>query len=237
MPKRRKRKRSSRSAPRSSEYQQAVRQADELLAENHIEIRSDNWQQLVLDWVTPDEPELGEMARYIADHEGQLGVPWAREMLRLEVLIQAEDYMQIVTHYNQVLSHYSRCALVEMRVADYVYRHATDFWRARRMYRYVIEHLPDHPKPYYEMGFMSYLLGDFSGAVNWYDQAVDLVGNCDAELEARILYNRAMVRFCIDSDKKTAIAEIKRALKRMPDYPQAKQALRGLRGRVRWTTW
>ena len=237
MPRRRKRKRPHRPALHSSEYRQALRQADELLTENHIEIRPDNWQQLVLDWVTPDEPELGEMARYIAAHEGQLGVPWARELLRLEVLIQAQEYIQIVTHYNQALPRYPRCALVEMWAADYVYRHAADFWRARRMYRYVMEHLPDHPKPYYEMGFMSYLLGDFPSAVDWYDQAMDLVGDYDAELEARILYNRAMTHFYTDGDKKTAIAEIKKALKRMPDYPQAKQALRGLRGRVRWTPW
>ena len=60
MPKRRKRRRPRRPAPRSSSsvYQQAVRQADELLAKNRIEIRPDNWQELVLDWVTPDEPEL-----------------------------------------------------------------------------------------------------------------------------------------------------------------------------------
>ena len=177
------------------------------------------------------------MARYIAANEKRLGIPWAREILRLEVFLQAEEYLIIVDHYDRALSRYPRCALVEMWVAAQVFRPAADFWRARRMYRYVIDTLPDHPKPYYELGFMSYLLGDFLGALDWFDQAMDLVGDYDVELEARILYNRALVRFYTDGDKKTAIAEIKKALKRMPDYPQAKDALRALRGRVRWTPW
>ena len=40
-----------------------------------------------------------------------------------------------------------------------------------------------------------------------------------------------------DGGRPAVIAEIKKALKCMPDYPQAKEALRGLRGRVRWTSW
>ena len=215
MPKRRKRSRPRRPAPRSSSsvYQQAVRQADELLAENHIEIRPDNWQQLVLDWVTPDEPERGELARYIAAHEGQLGVPWARELLRLEVLIQAEEYMQIVAHYNRTLSRYPRCALVEMWVADYVFRHAADFWRARRMYRYVMEHLPDHPKPYYEMGFMSYLLGDFQGALDWFNQAAERASEAHGEIAARVFYNRGITRYFLEGDKRAVVADMQEALR------------------------
>jgi len=56
-----------------------------VLSINDIEIRSDNWQRFALDWFAPDEPGRSEMARYIAVHERQLGVAWAREPLRLEV--------------------------------------------------------------------------------------------------------------------------------------------------------
>jgi len=69
----------------SSEYRQAVRKADQVLSINDVEIRSDNWQQLALDWFAPDEPDRSEMARYIAAHERQLSVAWARELLRLVV--------------------------------------------------------------------------------------------------------------------------------------------------------
>ncbi len=96
---RRKPRRSSRSPARSpsSEYRQAVRKADQVLSISDIEVRSDNWQQLALDWFAPDEPDRSEMARYIAAHERQLGVAWARELLRLEVLFQAEESLKQLT--------------------------------------------------------------------------------------------------------------------------------------------
>jgi len=239
-PRKRKRPRQAQSRQRSrmpSVYQRNIHQADDILAGEGVEIRPDNWQQLALDWFVPNEPERGELARYIADHEPELGVSWARELLRLEVFFQARDYAQIIAHYDQAFSRYPRCALVEMWVADQIFRHAGDFWRARQMYRYVVDHLPYHPKPYYELGFMSYLLGDFVGALGWFNQAAEQVTDDDVEMGARVFYNRGMVRFALDSDREAAIADVQEALRRKPDYPQAKEALRGLRGRVRWVPW
>lgn len=233
----RKRRKQPRRPSASSEYRQGIRQADEALSHNHIEIRPDNWHELALDWFGPDEPEREELARYIAANEDRLGVPWARELLRLEVFFQAEEYLLIVDHYDRALSRYPRCALVEMWVADQVFRHAADFWCARRMYRYAIDTLPDHPKPYYELGFMSYLLGDYGGALDCFNQAAERVSDDDVEMGARIFCNRGIVRYFLDGDKAAAIADVKKALKRMPNYPQAKEALRGLRGKIRWTPW
>jgi tetratricopeptide (TPR) repeat protein len=221
----------------SSEYQRNIRQADDILAKEGVEIRLDNWQQLALDWFAPQEPEQGELARYIAEHEHELGIRWTRELLRLEIFFQVEDYSQIIAHYDRAFPHYPRCALADMWVADQVFRHAGDFWRARQMYRYAIEHLPGHAKPYYELGFMSYLLGDFPGALDWFNQAAERVADDNLEMTARILYNRGIVRYLVEGNKEAAIADVEGALKRKPDYPQAKEALRGLRGRMRWVSW
>ena len=141
----RKRKRARRARPRrptqaSPAYQPNVRQADDILAKEGVDIRPDNWQQLAVDWFAPEEPERAELARYIAGHEPQLGVAWARDILRLEVFLQAKEHSQVIAHYERALSRYPRCALVEVWVADQVFRHQGDFWRARRMYRYAVEH-------------------------------------------------------------------------------------------------
>ena len=126
-----------------------------------------------------------------------------------------------------------------MWVADQVFRRMGDFWRARGMYRYAIEHLPEHPRPYYEMGFMNYLLGDFLGALDWFDQAAEHVTAAYDEVGARVFHNRGLVRYFLDGDRKAAIADMKEALRHKPDYRQAEQILRGLRGRrkVRWVPW
>jgi hypothetical protein len=61
-----------------SDYRQRTREADEVLIANHVEIRSDNWQELALDWFAPHEPDRTELARYIAAHTDRSGLAWAR---------------------------------------------------------------------------------------------------------------------------------------------------------------
>ena len=48
--------------PTGSNYRQRTREADEVLTANHVELRSDNWQQLALDWFAPHEPDRTELA-------------------------------------------------------------------------------------------------------------------------------------------------------------------------------
>lgn len=70
-----------------------------------------------------------------------------------------------------------------------------------------------------------------------FNQAADRLAEDDVEVGARVFYNRGLVRYFLDGDKQAAIADVKEALRRKPDYPQAREALRGLRGRVRWVPW
>ena len=236
MTKRKRRKRPHRPSA-VSEYRQGIRQADETISYHNIDIRPDNWQEVALYWFTPNEPGRGALTRYIAANEDRLGVSWAREIVRLTIFFQKQDYVQIIEHYDKALSRYPRCALVEMWVADQIFRHAADFWRARRMYYYVIDALPDHPKSYYELGFMDYLLGDYGGALDYFDQAAERATGDDAEMEARIFYNRGIVHYLVDGDKTAAIADVKEALKYNPDYPQAKETLRDMQSKMGWATW
>jgi hypothetical protein len=46
-------------------YRQAIQKADEVIAQTGAEIRSDNWQQLALEWFASREPERSEFARFI----------------------------------------------------------------------------------------------------------------------------------------------------------------------------
>lgn len=232
-----KRKAHEQSTPAGSGYRQGIRQADEVIANNKVEIRPDNWQQLALDWFAPRDPDRSELARYIAAHQDRLGVTWARELLRLQVFIEAEDYDRIVEHYDRAFRVYSRCTLVELWVAGYIMRTGGDFWRARQMYWNAAVELPSFARPHYELGFMNYLLGDFTGALDQFDQAAALVTDDDTELGARIFYNRGIVRLALSGDKQAAIADIETALRRKPDYTQAKDALRASKGKLRWAPW
>ena len=130
-----------------------------------------------------------------------------------------------------------RCALVELWAAGYIMRTNGEFWQARQMLLDAAAELPAFAKPHYELGFMNYLLGDFLGALDQFDQAVARVAADDRELGARIFYNRGLVRFALATDRQAAIADVQEALRRKPDYAQAKDALRAFGGKLRWVPW
>lgn len=244
MSRKRKGKRKSKAQPErrpphpSADYRRAVRKADSVLAESGVEIRADTWQAEALDWFTAGERDRQELARYIAAHEGALGVSWARDLLRLEVFLRAADHEAIIAHYDRAMNRYPRCPLVEMWAAEALARHGADWWQARALLLHAVEQLPDHAGPRYELGFQHYLLGDFAGAIAWFDEAAVRLTEAEDGIGSRVYYNRGLVRYALTGDKKAAIADVKTALRLDPDYTQAKQTLQALRGRVaRWVPW
>ena len=231
-----KRKSHNKSVPAGSPYRQALRQADEIIARNGAEIRPDNWRQLALEWFTPHEPDQSELARYIAVHQDRLGVAWAREILRMEIFLQVQDYTTVIAHFDDAFRSYPHCALLEVWVAGYILRHNGDFWRARQMCLNAAVELPLFSKLFYELGFMNYLLGDFPGALDQFDRAATLVAADDVEGGARIFYNRGLVRFAL-GNKLDATSDVEEALRRKPEYLQAQVALRAFKGKSRWVPW
>jgi tetratricopeptide (TPR) repeat protein len=217
-----------------SVYREWIHLADEVIAGQEAEPRPDNWQQLALEWCTSNETERSALASYIATYHKKLGVVWARELLRLEVLLQANDQCAIVTHYKRALRAYPRCALIEAWVAGHILRHDGAIWQAREMCLNAAAELPTLAIPFYELGFIHYLLGDFAGALEHYDQAAMRVTAEEADQAARIFYNRAMMQLALTNDKQAAIAGIKEALHYKPDYAQAKETLRDLKHKWRW---
>jgi tetratricopeptide (TPR) repeat protein len=234
-----KRKSQASSIPGPPGYRQDIQKADEVIAQTGAEIRPDNWQQLAIEWFAPQEPDRSELARFIAAQPGRLGLAWALDILRLQVFFEAQASRQIVEHHERAFRAYPRCPLVEIWVAPYILRIRGDFWRVRQMCLEATAELPSFAKPHYELGFMSYLLGDFSGALVEFDRAVALVTNTDndATLAPRIFFNRGIVRFALARDRQAAVADVAEALRRKPDYAQARQALRFLKGTPRWRPW
>jgi tetratricopeptide (TPR) repeat protein len=220
-------------------YRQAIQKADEVIAQTGAEIRSDNWQQLALEWFASLEPERSEFARFIGVQQDRLGLAWARDILRLQVFFDAEASAQIVEHYERAFRAYPRCPLVEIWVAPYILRIRGDLWRVRQMCLEATGELLSFAKPHYELGFVSYLLGDFSRALAEFDQAVALVTDTDNDmrLAPRAFFNRGIVRFALQGDKQAAMADVAEALRRKPNYAQARVALRALKGKLRWLPW
>jgi tetratricopeptide (TPR) repeat protein len=214
-----------------------VREADRVLAESGAEIRGGAWQATVLEWFTEDEREQEELAGYMAAHEDKLGIRWARDLLRLRIFVEGDDHEAVLTHYDRAMARYPRCVVVELGVAALLAHHSTDWWRTRSILLYVVEQWPGHAGPCHDLGLLHYLLGDFPGALAWYDKAIARLVEDEVDLGAQVYLNRAVTHLAMGGDRKTAIAGVRRALLLKPDYDQAQTALRAMRGKVRWTLW
>lgn len=214
-------------------YREAVREADRALVEGGIEIGADTWQAVAREWFVEEGRDQEELAGYIAAHEGRLGVRWARDLMRLWVFIQEDDFEAILAHYARAMIRYPRCALVDLWVASVMAHHSTNWWQARSMLLYTAEELPGHARPCHELGFQHYLLGDFAGAVAWFDKALARLTEDEVDLRAQTHLNRAVSQVAAGGDPRAAIAEVKHALRLRPDYALAKSALRVLRSRRR----
>lgn len=218
----------------ASDYRYGVSEADRILREKQLIPGADNWRQMAVEESTlPGSPDRAELTRYVATHADQLGVAWARELLRMEIFFRVEDHVQIVEHYDRALAPYPRCAVIETWVTDQIFHHLGNFWRAREMYLYQVEVLPQHAKPRYELGFMYHLLGDHSTSLRWFDEAAPLLTPADGTLGAQLYLNRGLIRYLWQGDWEGALADVQEALRRRPDYPQAQQSLRMLKNQGR----
>jgi hypothetical protein len=129
-----KRSRSKTSAVRATaEYREAVRRADQVLAMNDVQVRRDNWQVFALQWFAGTDRDREALARYVESHPDQLGVGWARDLLRLEVFFRAGDPPTIIARYDRALAGYPPCPLVEMYVGEQIFRHAADHTASPRV--------------------------------------------------------------------------------------------------------
>jgi hypothetical protein len=56
-----------RPARATAAYRQAVRQADQVVVENEVDLQPETWPQIVMDWFAPEEPERGTLARVLGE--------------------------------------------------------------------------------------------------------------------------------------------------------------------------
>ena len=76
-------------SPPASEYEDSIRKTDEILSEGDLEPSDDRWRDLVIENFAVRASEQLQLMEYTLDHDNVLGPEWAREMLRLEVFLQA----------------------------------------------------------------------------------------------------------------------------------------------------
>lgn len=190
------------------------------------EITAENWKDLVKAEIAQPESVAQNFAAYVDEHADQLGPEWAARFLDF-MENTWQDAERLIEIYEQELSRYPPCYIVEVNVAD-AYRHYFGWMnRAKKKYREAVALAPDLAGGHYDLGQIYHLLGLFDRSLQEFELAARYIGDDEKELAARSAFNIGVFKSRRGNNKE-AKRYIERALELMPDYPQAREALRML---------
>jgi tetratricopeptide (TPR) repeat protein len=200
------------------------------------EITAENWKDLVKAEIADPKSVAQDFAAYVNEHADQLGPEWAAHFLDF-MENTWEDAERLIEIYEQEVSRYPLCYIVEVNIAD-AYQHYFGWMnRAKKKYREAAALAPDLAIGHYDLGQIYYRLGLFDRSRQEFELAAHYAGDDENELAARSNFNIGIFK-SQSGNNKEAKRYIEKALDLMPDYPQAREALRVLnrehRRRFRW---
>lgn len=200
------------------------------------EITAENWQDLVKAEIAWPKNAAQYFAAYVDKHADQLGPEWAVHFLEFmeNTWHDAERLLEI---YEQELFRYPPCYIVEANVADAYFHYFGWINRAKKKYRKAVALAPDLAIGHYNLGQIYHLLGLFDRSLQEFELVVRYAGDDENEVAARSTFNIGVFK-SQRGDNREARHCVERALELMPDYPQAREALRMLdREHRRWFRW
>jgi tetratricopeptide (TPR) repeat protein len=218
-------KRRERKAKRRPRPQQRERADQKPARTAKQEITAENWKDLVKAEITQPKSVAQNFAAYVDEHADQLGPEWAAHFLD-HVDNVWQDAERLIEIYEQELSRYPPCYVVEADVADAYLRYFGWVNRAKKKCREAVALAPDLAGGHYNLGQIYHLLGLFDHSLQEFELAARYAGDDEDEVAARSNFNIGV--FKSRSGNKEAKRYIERALELMPDYPQAKEVLRML---------
>ena len=159
--------------------------------------------------------------------ENNVGLEWAALMI---LLIKAEDEKHVnkIEKYYAKLQKYPDNYFFEIIRAGLDCRFYGNLFKARDRFFKALDLLPESPYCYYELGYIYHLLWVPDKSRSYYEKGLINADKSHSpeELKARCLYNIAFFVITVDNEYKEARKLLKQALKHMPAYPQARQALK-----------
>jgi tetratricopeptide (TPR) repeat protein len=228
-------KRRKRKAKRWPRSQQRAREDPKPARGVKQEITAENWKDLVKAEITQPKSVAQDFAAYVNEHADQLGPEWAAHFLDF-MDNTWEDAERLIEIYEQELSRYPPCYIVEANVAD-AYRHYFGWMnQAKKKYREATALAPDVAIGHYDLGQIYHLLGLFDRSLQEFELAVRYAGDDENELAARSTFNIGIFK-SRSGNNKEAKRYIERAVELMPAYPQAEEALRMLKKHDRRFRW
>lgn len=202
----------------------------EIKRKHGIDLTEQNYQNMILQELESPTSLLDYFKDYMERNEEVTTLEWGCLIFLFIKTDQDENFSEIEKYY-KLLRKYPANSFTELIMADLELRYYGNLFKAKDKYYKALELKPNDAHCHYNLGFIYYLLGMFDRAAGQYEKAIIHYNSANnpEELKARSLYNLAVHRINIEHDYQGARELLNEALRDMPDYPQAKQALRQIK--------
>lgn len=201
-----------------------------------VVLTEQNYKDMILEEIKSPPSLLDYFKDYMTGNEDVITLEWGCLFFLFMKAGQEKDVSNI-ERYCKLLKKYPLNWLTEVAIAELELRYYVSLFKAKDKFQKALELKPNDAHCHYHLGFIYYLLGVFDKAAEHYENAVIHHKNANNpnEVKARSLHNLAVHKINIEHNYKGARKLLNDALREMPDYPQAKHALRQIKmERLKW---
>lgn len=196
-----------------------------------IDITDENYVDLILNELERPPSLLDYIKNYVEINREVIDFEWGCLMF---LFIKAEDEKNVfdIEKYYDLLRKYPADWFTEVSIAELQFNYYGNLFKALEKFRTALKLKPGDAHCHYNLGLVCHLLGLFDKSAEHYEKAALNYEktNFPHDLKARSLYNIAVYEINIKGNHEKAGELLKEALREMPDYPEAKIALRKVRG-------
>lgn len=204
---------------------------EKLLLENYGQkIDHSNYTDLILEGISGHKAIYRYLKNYMKNNKELLDLNWAKQML-LFIIAFNDKNLELAHECDKALKKYPDNYFVEAVMADISLRFYGDLFKARDKYLKALSLYDRDALVYYNLGLIYYLLGMFEKSMEFYNKSLDYINKMDNKefIKSKCLYNIAVCEMNYNNNYKEAEKLLKRSLKLMPDYEEAKLLLEKLK--------
>jgi tetratricopeptide (TPR) repeat protein len=197
----------------------------------NVVLTEENQKDILLKKLESPPSLLDYFSDYMEKNKAKLTLEWGCLMF-LFIKADEEKYAPEIEKYYQLLETYPPNWFTEVGLAELHLRYYGNLFKARDGFLKGLELKPDDAHCHYNLGFVYHLLGVFDKSVEHYEKAVVTyqTANNPKGIKARSLYNLAVFKINVEHNYEEGEKFLKEALAVMPRYPEAKHALKQIRG-------
>lgn len=203
----------------------------EIKEEFHIEINDNNYMDIIIEEIFKPQLYVDYIKEYMEGNQKLMSLEWAVWFYLFLKYTRQKD-VDKMEKYASKLMRYPSNFFVEFEMAEMNLFYYGNVFKARDQFLKALKLIPEDSVSNHRLSIIYFYLGMVDKSIKFNRAAIENAHNSyePSETKARCLFNIAVNYINVYENYAEAKKMLEEALEEMPDYPQAKAALKQLKG-------